>query len=966
MSNGLSGKITATANAAAIQATAYGIYQNGISSDGLSPSTLTTSGSYTSPLTITGGVSGTITTSATNTATTWYTYESLNISVAPKATAAGINSEGPMSVAGGVSGTITSTAKSGIDGNATAYGLYASGTMNGGNSSTPLGISGTVSATANGLAAAVSSGGALNLNVTGSLSGVDTTGSGQGYAIKSAKADDTVTLGTGATLVGKVDLDGGANTLNLVGTGSASNQFLNTTNLVVGDGATITNWTLNPTAATASSFGGLNVNTKAAATINEYATVTGNIVDNGALTFNVASTLTYGGTISGAGSIAKSGSGSLILTGSNTYSGGTILNDGTVNVASMANLGTGSISFAGGTLLINGVNALETGFAVTSSLGFNTSATGSQTVAGSYSGSGSITKSGSGTLTLTGDSSNYTGTATVASGKLQVASGAALGGTLVVDSGATVGGYGTVDNLTNNGTVSPGGSIGTLNVAGNYTQSAAATYYDEITTGGVGDRLDISGTANLSGGALSVQATQSFYNTGNTWTVITAKGGLTGTFTSVTQNLDSLTLRFVPVYTDNAVLLTAMRIPYSAFAADGRSASVGTGLYRASYTATDGSDMASLLTLLDYSPAAVATSTLQMLSPEPYDAFTQSFFDGSRVLTAAQRAGLHEGGISGSQAFAGPMDTGPATLMAVNDHGGGQASLDSSAKGTAPITDSRFSVFLRPFGMLAHQQARSEQTGYTANTGGLTGGLEFRPVSGLTLALAPAFMTQSVTLKSMGGGNGTVSDWSLALMGAYRQNDWFVDGLFRLGYDTTTATRNIPVSNMNRSARAVWNSWNTTTSLGGGYDFHAGSVTMGPIASVEWSTLSQERYRETRAGGLGLRVNARSDNSLTTTLGGRVFRKFKTSFGAVTPEVRAVWGSQWLNSPRTITASFCGSPDSGFSTKTAGHGYNSAIVDAGVTANLGKSLSATGRVGLELFRPGYDSQAGSVSLKYSF
>lgn len=44
----------------------------------------------------------------------------------------------------------------------------------------------------------------------------------------------------------------------------------------------------------------------------------------------------------------------------------------------------------------------------------------------------------------------------------------------------------------------------------------------------------------------------------------------------------------------------------------------------------------------------------------------------------------------------------------------------------------------------------------------------------------------------------------------------FMDGLFRVGYDTTIVMRAISVPSMFRAARAVWNSWNTPASVGGG------------------------------------------------------------------------------------------------------------------------------------------------------
>lgn len=68
---------------------------------------------------------------------------------------------------------------------------------------------------------------------------------------------------------------------------------------------------------------------------------TGNVVDNGSLTFNRSGTVTVAGGISGTGPVTNNGTGSVILNGVNTYSGGTYVNSGTLQ------LGTGS---AGGTI----------------------------------------------------------------------------------------------------------------------------------------------------------------------------------------------------------------------------------------------------------------------------------------------------------------------------------------------------------------------------------------------------------------------------------------------------------------------------------------------------------------------------------------------------------------------------------------------------------------------------------------
>ena len=206
----------------------------------------------------------------------------------------------------------------------------------------------------------------------------------------------------------------------------------------------------------------------------------------------------------------------------------------------------------------------------------------------------------------------------------------------------------------NNGLMAPGDAIGTLKVSGSYIQGATASFYDEISPNGSGDLLAVAGSATLGGGLLYVQAPQVYYPSGAMWTAITAAGGLSGSFASVAQNLVSPTLVFLPVSTGNSLVVVATRLPYANYALDGRSAAVGAGLNAAAHNAQG--DMATLLTALDYSPSAVTSYSLGLLSPEPYDAVTQSIFDAGRMLTTAQRAGIQDGSNSGGSAFTGLPD----------------------------------------------------------------------------------------------------------------------------------------------------------------------------------------------------------------------------------------------------------------------------------------------------------------------
>ncbi|TDT92121.1 outer membrane autotransporter protein [Pseudodesulfovibrio indicus] len=151
-------------------------------------------------------------------------------------------------------------------------------------------ISGTVSARANGLAIAVSSGQGMNLAVTGTLTAEDTSGAGNAYAIASGTSsgggnwtpggnyDDTVTLGSGASITGDIDLGGGTNLLNLAGAGTMLGNINNISTLTKsGSGTWSTSGEINT--GDLDVDGGtllVNVSQTAAPTVNASGTVTNN------------------------------------------------------------------------------------------------------------------------------------------------------------------------------------------------------------------------------------------------------------------------------------------------------------------------------------------------------------------------------------------------------------------------------------------------------------------------------------------------------------------------------------------------------------------------------------------------------------------------------------------------------------------------------------------------------------------
>ncbi|SED11360.1 outer membrane autotransporter barrel domain-containing protein [Rhizobiales bacterium GAS191] len=251
------------------------------------------------------------------------------------------------------------------------------------------------------------------------------------------------------------------------------------------------------------------------------------------------------------GDIVKTGAGTLISTANNTYSGGTTISAGTLALS-----GAGSIAASAG-LVDNGIfdiSATTAGATLKTLSGTGSVVLGAQTLslsaahdtfAGVISGSGGFVLAG-GSETLTG-ASTYSGGTLVSGGRL-VVDGSIASSAVTVANGAVLGGKGAVGSLVaqSGATVAPGVAtpFTTLNVAGNVTFAAGSTFLVNVNAAGQTDKLAATGTATLSGGTVQVLAGSGLYSPLSRYTILTAAGGVSGTFAQLAapSNFTPLTL----------------------------------------------------------------------------------------------------------------------------------------------------------------------------------------------------------------------------------------------------------------------------------------------------------------------------------------------------------------------------------------------------------------------------------------
>jgi autotransporter-associated beta strand protein len=244
--------------------------------------------------------------------------------------------------------------------------------------------------------------------------------------------------------------------------------------------------------------------------------------------------------------IADSGAGgAVVLTGANTFSGGIQVDPGaTLSIPAAAALGTGTLNLIGSatvpsTLAVTGTTTITNPITVAGDPVFAITAGTTTTIAAAIADaspttSGDVVLSGGGTLLLSA-ANTYTGPTTVNAGTLQV--DGSITSPVSVAAAGTLRGHGRIaGNVSNSGTVFPGGTIGILTVAGTYAQSSVGLLAIEVTPSaipGVGyDQLQVTGSARLAG-SLNVIVDNGSYAIGTRYDILHAAGGVSGTFAHV-------------------------------------------------------------------------------------------------------------------------------------------------------------------------------------------------------------------------------------------------------------------------------------------------------------------------------------------------------------------------------------------------------------------------------------------------
>jgi len=499
--------------------------------------------------------------------------------------------------------------------------------------------------------------------------------------------------------------------------------------------------------------------------------------------------------------------------------------------------------------------------------------------------------------------------------------------------------------------LAPGNSIGTLTVTGNFSQTGGS-YVVEANAQGQSDRVNVTGTAAISGATVQLVAAAGSYGNSTTYTLLNATGGVSGSYAGVSSNFAFLTPSLS--YDANNVFLT-LALQGNAFSGFGGNTAnqraVGYALDQ-SY-ANAGGDFATVISALAGLNTQQGPWALNQISGQPIANFG-TFNVAANALfmnTVGQQMALSRDGARGVGAASGQRQA-----LA-------EACEIATCDGTSP-----WSVWASAIGGLGNVQGNGNASTFTYNVGGGAGGIDYRVDPRLLVGLAAGYTAGTQWVDSFQG-----KAWSNAVSvtayGSFTPSGslagFYADALAGYAYANNQVQRQLAIPGLQprtSSGSTGANQFLGQIETGYAFGIYApASATLAPFARFQASSVNQAAFQEWGANSLGLTVAQQTTTSVRTTLGADL----AASIGTAALGLRLGWLHEYADTARPVTAAFSGAPSASFTVYGATPRRDAAIVGLQASAAIAAGTQLYLRYDGEL-ASGADSHALNVGLRVSW
>lgn len=674
-------------------------------------------------------------------------------------------------------------------------------------------------------------------------------------------------------------------------------------------------------------YGG-TVNNYADATITgvggvQFRDLTGNTPTNAGVLVNAGDILATGGygvNFLNGGTVINQEGGLISTTGSIAvrYGGaaaGALENYGTITGAVAMGTGNDTIKLGAGSSISGSVD----GSAGTDSLALLAGSSATGTLSSDVYNIETLDVDAAGTNWNFSGSGTFANGVTVTNGTLSV--NGTLGGLTTVAAGAKLGGAGTVGSTIVNGTLAPGNSIGTLTVDGDLQFDAAGVYQVEVSPTAA-DFTHVTGTASLDGTIQALPETGA-YTIGSSYTVLTADGGYTGSFSDfIGADAFGPAALAELVYDNNDVLL-----------------------YLAPHSLTP------LLSgdLSDNQQGVVDAIDRALADSNGRDAFTPLFNLPSDALPGAldQLAGETGAALAGSAMAmleTGLSLTGSGSRGGLAAQGGACSGADAASGKAAATACNRARPAFEAFGDYRSigGDAAAGSHDLTLRAGGVVGRVDASIDADTTAGVMFGGFVNDFDLAN-GLGSGSGAGLLAAVNGSHSMGNAYVSAGATALWQSGSTNRTITIPGLEGDLKANdISSYGIAGKLEAGYRIAAGDAGITPFAGLQGMLAHVSSYAETGTGSaamVALEYGAQSVSRTRSELG--IGFDWKSTVGDDLPaafEARAAW-LHTFDGLDPAQASFAGIPDTAFDVSGANEAADMLRVQLGASVDVGPASS---------------------------
>ncbi len=415
-------------------------------------------------------------------------------------------------------------------------------------------------------------------------------------------------------------------------------------------------------------------------------------------------------------------------------------------------------------------------------------------------------------------------------------------------------------------------------------------------------RLAAGGTAAIAG-TLAVSPDAGSYIRGSSYPVLTAAGGITGTFGTL-HVIAAPQLVLAPAYQANEIdLLLTGFAPTQALSRNQKST------FNAMNNAPTGSATDALLNVAGNLSGSAQTHALDQL-----DAYSAAS-DLSTITTGLSR---FADAISGRAAAEPQAGTGiQAAQLVTHDW--------------LPIAANGITVWTQGFGLFTKIQGSSAAPGETGSLGGGIIGIDTAPDSATRVGASFAASGGSTAVASLGQ-SGSIGTYALGLYAGRWSGPLGFDAQVTGAYNTATSSRAIAFAGA--TATGSTSGFAGGIALAARYRLDLPLATIEPQLGIAYSTSRLAAYTESGAGAADLDVEAASQTSLRSAAGIEAFGSFAgPADTTIVPQARVVWLHQFLDTAPQITETFAATPAAVFATTGAQTGRDAGLAEAGLGIN---------------------------------